>query len=89
VTLKTLSSRATNDGKLFTRIANGRPISVVTLETCFDYLANGDNWPAKLVPGDVLQTLAMLGAEVGVSAAGRRFASDAVASGQAAAAVAG
>lgn len=65
VSLKTLSSRATNDGKLFTRIAEGRPISLATFETCLNYLAQGRNWPTGVVPAAVLQRLAALGADIG------------------------
>ena len=65
VSLKTLSSRSTNDGKLFARIAAERSIAVNTLETCVGYLAMGRHWAAGSVPADVLQHLIVLGADVG------------------------
>ena len=65
ISLKTLSSRATNDGKLFTRIQAQRPITIPIFEACVAYLALGKHWPAGSVPTDVLQRLVALGADVG------------------------
>jgi len=62
VSLKTLSSRAVNDGKLFDRIDAGRPIEIPTYERCIRFLSQSSNWPCDTIPIDVLQHLALLNA---------------------------
>ncbi|MBZ9649400.1 hypothetical protein K9B33_17840 [Sphingobium sp. 3R8] len=59
VSLKTLSSRAINDGKLFDRIEAGRPIEIPTYERCIRFLSLACNWPNDTIPIDVLQHLAL------------------------------
>lgn len=59
VSLKTLSSRAINDGKLFDRIDAGRPIEIPTYERCVRFLSQACNWPDDTIPIDVLQHLAL------------------------------
>lgn len=60
ISLKTLSSRSTNDGKLFDRIEAGRPIEIPTYEKCFRFLSQASNWPDDTIPVDVHQHLALL-----------------------------
>jgi hypothetical protein len=50
VSLQTLSSRATSDGKLFRRLGAGRPMYVGTLERAWSYLAAPENWPSGCIP---------------------------------------
>jgi hypothetical protein len=61
VSLKTLSSRATSDGKLFSRIAAGAQISVAMWERCAIYLADPAHWPAGEIPADVIARLFAIG----------------------------
>jgi hypothetical protein len=57
VSLETLSSRATSDGKLFRRLHAGRPIYVTTLERVFAYLATPEHWPRETVPSEAAKLL--------------------------------
>ena len=57
VSLETLSSRATSDGKLFKRLSAGRPLYVGTLERVLLYLAIAENWPNGLIPAEALRVL--------------------------------
>lgn len=57
VSLETLSSRATSDGKLFKRLEAGRPIYVRTLERVLGYLATPEHWPDRTVPAEVSKLL--------------------------------
>lgn len=57
VTLETLSSRASSDGKLFKRIQSGRPILVPTFERVMRYLDTPSNWPKAQLPYDVDVTM--------------------------------
>lgn len=60
VSLKTLSSRSTNDGKLFDRIQAGRPVKIPTYERCLGFLSQSSNWPDGVIPGDVLRHIRAL-----------------------------
>jgi hypothetical protein len=55
VSLETLSSRASSDGKLFRRIAAGRPMMLATFENVVEYLGRGSSWPTNECPADVLE----------------------------------
>ena len=64
VTLKTLGARTVRDVKLFPRIEAGRPITVPIFEKVVTYLAKPQNWPAESIPGEAMDRLALLGADV-------------------------
>lgn len=67
ISLKTLATRCVGDSKLYDRIHRGGTIAVATYEKIVDgFFANPDNWPAGMIPADVVGALVRLGSEVQV-----------------------
>jgi hypothetical protein len=58
-----LASLMVNDGKLFIRIADDRPISIPVFEKCVAFLGTRSNWPDDRLPDDVAARIAALSIE--------------------------